>query len=65
LSRFFVPPALHKDILHVAILIHGAAEVMLLAFDRENHLIHMPLVATTRVATARFIGIGLTKFEAL
>src|SRR5512135_113790 len=37
---------------------------MLLTSNRENHLIHIPLVATTRAATAQFIRIGLTKFEA-
>ncbi len=61
---FFVASALHQDIQHVAILIHGSPEVMLLASNREHHLIHIPLVATTRAATAQFIGIGLTKFEA-
>ncbi len=56
--------ALHEDIQYVAILINGSPEVMLLASNRENHLIQIPLVATTRAATAQFIGIGLTKCEA-
>jgi hypothetical protein len=64
LSRLFVASALHEDIQDVAILIPGSPEGMLLAADRENHLIHILLVATTRAATAQFIGRGLTKCEA-
>src|SRR5437763_12901235 len=61
---FFVASALYEDIQHVAVLIHRSPQVMLLTSNRENHLIHIPLVATTRAATAQFIGRGLTKCEA-
>ena len=64
LRRFFVSSALHQDIQHVAILIHGSPEGMLLASNRENHLIHMPFVAATRTATTQFIRVGLPEFEA-
>src|SRR5258708_25755907 len=59
LRRLLIAPALHQDIEHVAILIHSPPKVMSLATDREEDLVHMPLVATTRATTTEFIGVRL------
>ena len=40
----FVPAALHQDVQDVAILIHGAPQVMLLAIDLDEHLIEVPFI---------------------
>src|SRR5258708_34911470 len=45
----------------IAVLVHGSPQVMSLATDREEDLVQMPLVATTRSTTAQFIGVRLPK----
>jgi hypothetical protein len=60
-GSFFVPPALNQNVKHVSILIDRSPERVLLATNRENHLIHMPCVTTARTAATPFIGVGLTK----
>src|SRR5258708_20442285 len=63
LGGVLVAAALAPDIKQIAILIHRSPEVMLFASKRENDLIQIPLVATTRAAMAQFIGIGLPKLQ--
>ncbi len=52
---FFVAPALDENVEHISVLIHRSPQIVSLATDREKHLVHMPLVATTRTATAQFV----------
>src|SRR5258708_24438079 len=47
----------------IAVLVHGSPQVMSLATDREEDLVQMPLVATTRSTTAQFIGVRLPKLQ--
>src|SRR6202007_1854171 len=56
---FFIPSTLHQNIQHVAILIHCSPKVMSLATDREEDLVQMPFVSTTRATTTEFIGVRL------
>jgi hypothetical protein len=39
LGRLLVAAALHQDIEHVVVLIHGPPQIMLRAVDRQKHLI--------------------------
>ena len=61
---FFISPALHQDVEYVAILIHGAPEILSFATNGEEDLIHVPDVSAARTATTQFIGIGLAEFQA-
>lgn len=62
-GSFFVSAALDEDVEHVAILINGSPENVLLSTNGKHDLIHIPLVPTTRATTAQFIGIGLAAFQ--
>jgi hypothetical protein len=62
--RFFVPPALHQDIEHVAVLINCPSEIVGFAVDFQVPLIHMPCVSAARTTTTQFVGIYLPKCEA-
>ena len=64
LGGLFVPSALHQDIKHVAILIHGSPEEVFLATYAEDDLVQVPFVTTLAPTTAQFIRIGLSKFQA-
>src|SRR6188474_1490784 len=44
LGGFAIAPALHQDVEHDAVLIHRTPEIMQLALDAHEHLIHVPLV---------------------
>jgi hypothetical protein len=54
--------ALHEDIQYVTLLIDRAPQIVLLALDRQKHLIHMPLVAKPRTTATELISILLAKF---
>ena len=41
LGRVLVPPALHQDIEHSPVLIHGPPEIRALPIEREEDFIHM------------------------
>jgi hypothetical protein len=45
LRRLLVPAALDENIQHVAVLVHGAPEIMTFAVDGEEYLIQVPFVA--------------------
>jgi hypothetical protein len=64
LGRMLIPPTLHQNIEHLAVLIHGPPEVMSLATDREEHLVEVPLVAGSGVPPSELVGIRLAKFPA-
>src|SRR5690348_13891461 len=63
LGGLFIATALHKDIEHITLLIDGSPEEVLLPTNREDYLVHMPLVATTWATATQFIGVGLSEFE--
>jgi hypothetical protein len=46
-----------KNRKHKAILINGTPKDVALTFDRNDHLIQMPLVAKARFATMDFVGV--------
>jgi len=54
-----VASALHEDVEHIAVLVYCSPEVMLLATNREENLVHMPFVATTRATATEFISVRL------
>ena len=64
LGGLCVALALHQDIKHGAILIHCSPQIVPLATDSEEDLVHMPFVATARATTTQFVGVGLPEFEA-
>jgi hypothetical protein len=57
-----VTSALHEDVKHSAILIHGSPEDAFFSTNGEHDLVHMPDVTAARTVTAQFIGIGLPEF---
>jgi hypothetical protein len=62
LGRCFVAAALHQDIEHSPVLIHGPPEIMALPIDREEHFIQVPLVTRLRASASELIGMRLAKF---
>ena len=64
LGSILVPQALHQDIEHSPVLIHGPPEIMALPIDREEDFIQMPLVARLRTSASEFIRIRLAALAA-
>jgi hypothetical protein len=56
---FLVASALHKNVQDIAVLVHGSPQIMSLATDREEDLVQVPFVSTTRATTTEFIGVRL------
>src|SRR3984885_5113925 len=56
LGRFATAPALHEDIEHIPILIHRAPEIVQLAANADEHLVHEPLVARLGSAPLQSFG---------
>lgn len=63
--RLPVPPTLHENIEHMAILVDCAPQVIVLALDGKHHLVKMPFVAAQRLTPAQRIGISLAEFQRL
>ena len=61
LRRAGVSAGLNQDIENEAILIDGAPKPVLLARNRDDDFIHMPLVATCRSTPAELIGEGFAE----
>src|SRR4051794_9089412 len=59
----FIPPALHQDVEHDAVLVDRAPEPVFYPGNLENDLIQMPLVARARQSTADLIGERLAELE--
>jgi hypothetical protein len=59
-----IPPPLHQNIKHLAVLIDRPPEIVALSFDRQKHLVHMPLIAWLRTAAAQLVGILLAELAA-
>jgi len=51
-----VASALNQSIENEALLVYGAPQPMLLAIDRDDDLVEMPLVAQARSSAADFVG---------
>ena len=51
----FIPPPLHEDIEHVAILIGRAPEIVPLATDCYKHCIEMPRIAQSALTRAQLL----------
>src|SRR3954453_17656215 len=45
-----------RDVEHVAVLVHGTPEIVLLATDAQKHLIHEPFVARPRPTSLQRVG---------
>jgi hypothetical protein len=52
-------PVLHENSQHMAVLIHGALQVMPFSLNRQKHLIQMPLVTWSGTLAPSFIRIRL------
>ena len=52
-----IPMPLHQNIQHIPLRIHCSPQVILLSFDRDNHLIKMPFVCNVRAFTPQLIRI--------
>jgi len=63
-GRFGVPSWLNENIEHDAALVHGTPKIVLHAFDPDEHLIKVPLVAEPRTTAAQVVAEALTKFLA-
>jgi len=57
LRSLLVPPPLHQDVEHHAIMIDRPPEIVPLLIDRDEYFIQVPFVAWTRPATMQGIGI--------
>jgi hypothetical protein len=55
---------LDQDIEDVPVLINGSPQIVILALDRQKHLIHVPLIAGPRTATTELISILLAELVA-
>lgn len=61
LCSLLISPALHQDIQHVPLLIDCPPQIMMLAFDRQKHLIEVPFIAGPGAAATELIGILLAE----
>ena len=63
-GRESIPPWLHKDVEHNAVLINGSPEVMSNAVDLEENVVQMPLVAGSSTPSPEAIGIRFAELVA-
>ena len=59
-----VPPRLHQDVEDVAVLIHGAPQILLPTVDRHEELVEMPGVAERPAPVAESSGVGAPERQA-
>jgi hypothetical protein len=64
LGGLLVPPALHQDIKHMAVLIHRTPEKVTFAVDGQKYLIQMPRISGSKTPATELIGIHLPEFSA-
>ena len=60
----FIPPALHQDVQHGAVLVYSPPQVVALCMNGQEDLIEMPRVARSRTLAAQLLGLGLSKLQA-
>src|SRR5262245_48714713 len=58
-----VPSFLHQDIQDLTILIDGPPQIVTLAIDRDEHLVHTPRVAQRPLTMASALREGVAKAE--
>src|SRR3989449_7743023 len=63
LRRLLIAPALHQDVEHVIILIHGTPQVMALPVDRQKYLVEVPFVAWLGTSTLQPIRVVLSTLQ--
>ena len=56
-----IPARLDQNVDHIAVLIHGSPEILLLAIDSNEDLILIPVVAEPSLASLQFPGIVRTE----
>ena len=61
LGRVRVAPPLHQGVEDVAILIHGAPEVVAFTVERQKYFIERPLVARLGAPPAQLMGVCVSK----
>ena len=61
LRRLCIPMPLHQNVEYVAFRIHCSPQVILFAFERDDHLIEMPLIRYIGAFTSHLIGVLLSK----
>jgi hypothetical protein len=59
-----VPPVLHEDVEHVAVLVDGPPQVLVLPVDLDEDLVQVPLVAGPWPTTAQSVRVGLAELGA-
>ena len=64
LRSFLIPPPLHQDIEHGAVLIHRSPEIVPLLVDCDEYLIQMPFVARPGASPPKLIGVLLAELAA-
>jgi hypothetical protein len=56
LGGFGITPALHEDVEHLAVLVYRTPQIVLLAADADEHLVHEPFVARPWPAPPQRVG---------
>ena len=64
LGRFGAAPALHQDVEHTPVPVHGAPERVRLAAGADEHLIRVPFVARPWTSALRRVGEHLAEAQA-
>jgi len=64
LRRPLVALALHQDVEHVALLIHGPSQIGIFVLAGEHHVVEAPCVAWPRTSAAPVVGVLLVNFAA-
>ena len=64
LGGLLIASALHQDIKHVVVLIHGSPQVIPLAVDRDKDLVQVPFVTGPGPTAPQPLGIVLPKLTA-
>jgi hypothetical protein len=59
------PPALHKNVEDIPVLVDSAPQTVTLAIDGHKNFIEMPLVSRPGASTAQLMGIDLPELPVL
>src|SRR5689334_15377498 len=63
LGRIRVPPVLHQNVEHDAVLVHRAPEIMQSAVDPDEHFIQVPDITGSRSPPPKPAREGLAEFQ--
>jgi hypothetical protein len=58
-----VPPVLHQNIQHMAVLIHGPPEIMAPPLNGQKDFVQMPFIARLGASTPELVSVGLPKLR--